>query len=574
MFKLLKTHKQRFAGVFGSYFLISVAVSALVILPTVITGQMAELAVDGNEQELLRLLLVVTGLLALRAALFGGGIALLERFWAGAAYRLRGDFARHFLRRPFSAFAETKSGETLSVYENDLPQAAGLAGDQGPKLIAEALTLLVAAGYMLWVNWWLTLIFFGLFPVLIVMQALIAQPIQKKAVRRSEARAAMNARINDSFQNTSTVAAFSLEEKMHGRVLETAQQWVSAQKAFAKSMLSLVIAGIFASTLPIFVIAVVLARQFIYSDLDFAGFVVFFALAGDASGWLQMLSQRLNNFATAKAGAKRLLDHTAGGVEDAAAGRAAASGAAFACRADNLSFSYGADEGAPLALDGVSFAIAKGRRVAFVGASGSGKTTVLKLLLRLYEPTGGGLEILGVPSGEISLEALRGAVSYVPQDSFLFPESIGANITGHESPPDMARLEKAARDAGILDFVNGHPDKWDAALGESAENISGGQKQRIAIARAFYKDSEIILFDEATSALDPATEAEVIKSFEGLSRDRTLIMVAHRVKAIRFCDEIVAMDGGKVAGIGSHDELLRTCAAYRNLYESQERGGA
>ena len=569
MFKTLKSQGQKFVGVFSVFLFLSVVVSVGLIVSTFLTGELSQAAIYGSGSELLRFLLILTAVFAVRALASALSVLILNRFGARVEYSFRENFAKYFLQKPFSAFMETKSGESLSVFSNDLFLARFLVAEHGPRMIADVFAIVVMVAYMVSVNWWLTLIFFATFPVLIAMQVLIAKPIQSKMVEVQEATANFNAKVNDSFQNTSTVIAFSLEEIMKKRVMDAYEIFVEAQKRRIKAFVSLILAGVIFSTAPLFIIVVVLAQQVIGGHMEFAEFIVFFGLAGEAGGWLQMLSQRQAGLKQASAGAQRLVEHIDKSVENTESGVGVNNMSDVAVHAENLSFKYTAEDDAPFALDGVSFKIAKGRRVAFVGGSGSGKSTVLKLLLRLYEPTGGELSILGVKSNESSLASLRSAISYVPQDSFLFPETIAANITGHDTPPDMAKLEKAASDAGILEFVMGLPEKWNAVLGESAENISGGQKQRIALARAFYKDSEIILFDEATSALDPTTEAEILKSFESLPKDKTLIMVAHRIKAIRFCDEIVVMDDGKVAGIGTYDELLESNDAFKILYKSQ-----
>jgi len=243
-------------------------------------------------------------------------------------------------------------------------------------------------------------------------------------------------------------------------------------------------------------------------------------------------------------------------------------------------------------VEDVSFEINPGDRIAFVGGSGSGKSTILKLLLGLYEPTGGKISISNTCTTELSKNSQRSVFAYVPQDSFLFPESIGANISGQKNP-DTEKLEKAASDAGILDFINSLPDKFDGELQEASENVSGGQRQRIAIARAFYRanpggaaatgrpasiakqcerDAPIILFDEATSALDPTTEAAVLENFAYAAQDKTVVMVAHRPSAIAICNRIIVMDSGKICGIGTHEELLQSSQTYKNLYETREVG--
>jgi len=209
----------------------------------------------------------------------------------------------------------------------------------------------------------------------------------------------------------------------------------------------------------------------------------------------------------------------------------------------NVSFSY--NEDSPLALDNVSFRVSPGSRVAFTGGSGSGKSTILKLLLGLYEQAEGQITIGDKDISMLSRESLRNAIAYVPQDSFLLPGTIGENITLENTISDPARLKKACMEAGILDFINSLPNKWDSVLTESSENISGGQRQRIAMARAFYKDAPIILFDEATSALDPTTEAAILRSLSEAAKDKTVIMVAHREASITACDAKIHMEGGK-----------------------------
>jgi len=442
--------------------------------------------------------------------------------------------------------------------------------------------LLVTIVYMLMLNLTLSLIFFASFPVLILLQVVIAVPIQKKEVKRSEARAAFNAIANDSLQNTSTVAAYSLEEIMENRCADAFANVIATTKNYIRSLMPLVMFGQLASIAPLIIIIAIAANRVINGNLSVAEFVAFLGLAGEAGSWLAMLSQTQNQVQTAAGGAKRLMDTMVEEAENLLAGNTInfAYSGDIAISAKNLTFAYEPRNGdgeqeseAPeiLALDNVNFQINKGSRVAFVGGSGSGKSTVLKLLLGLYAPKSGTINLMGTDTGDVSLESLRNAYAYVPQDSFLFPESIGHNITGENTITDMPRLEQACKDAGIWEFIQTLPDKFDSLLNESAENVSGGQKQRIALARAFYRNSPIILFDEATSALDPSTEAAILNSFDALSKDKTVVMVSHRIKPISFCDTIVVMDEGKVAAIGTHDALLSTCDIYKNLFESQNK---
>ena len=583
LFKTLKKQHQRYKSFLAIYLILALITSVTIVIITRITGDMAQAALDFDTAVILQLFGLITALYVVRGIASAVSALILGRFAGRAGYRFRDNFAKYFLQKPFAAFEKTNSGESLSVYSNDLPAAVNLVAGGGLQMIADVIMLLVTVVYMLMLNLTLSLIFFASFPVLILLQVVIAVPIQKKEVKRSEARATFNGIANDSLQNTSTVAAYSLEEIMEKRCADSFSNVIAATKDYIRSLMPLVMFGQLASIAPLIIVIAIAANRAINGNLSIAEFVAFLGLAGEAGGWLTMLSQRQNDVQLAAGGAKRLMDTLDGEAENRLSGNTInfAHNGEIAISAKDLTFAYNTRNGngdavedealETLALDNVNFQINKGARVAFVGGSGSGKSTVLKLLLGLYAPKSGTIHVMGTDTSGVSLESLRNAYAYVPQDSFLFPESIGHNITGENTITDMPRLEQACKDAGIWEFIQTLPDKFDAQLNESAENISGGQKQRIALARAFYRNAPIILFDEATSALDPSTEAAILNSFDTLSKDKTVVMVAHRVKPISFCDTIVVMDEGKVAAIGTHDALLSACDIYKNLYDSQNK---
>ena len=574
LFKLLAKQRLQYKGFFVFFLLMALVVSVTSVLMTRLTGDMGQAAVDVDMSVLLRLLGILTCLMVIRAIASAVSALLLGRFAGKAGYHFRDTFVKHFLQKPFAAFEASNSGQSLSIFSNDLPASVELVSGGGIRMIADIINLLILVAYLIYLNWWLSLIFFASFPLLIIMQVVLASPIQKKQEKVLEALANVNAVANDSFQNTGVVVAYSLENIMQARCRTKFDEWIDLTKSATRSFLVLILAGIIASFTPLLIVIALSARQVIAGNMNLAEWIAFLSLAGEAGSWLSMLSQRQNQVETAAAGAQRMDEHIMGEPEDIHAGDAISTKGDIIISAENLMFSYGTDDESVLALNDVSFDIKKGSRVAFVGGSGSGKSTVLKLLLGLYPLQAGRLSVMGADFANISLSSLRNVFAYVPQDSFLFPESILANITGETTITDKARLEKACQDAGILEFIESLQDGFDATLGESAENVSGGQKQRIALARAFYRDAPVVLFDEATSSLDPATEAAVLNSFSTLAKDKTVIMVAHRPKAVDFCDTIIVMDGGKVAAIGSHDELIKNSPVYANLYNARGKGVA
>ncbi|MCL2527564.1 MAG: ABC transporter ATP-binding protein/permease [Defluviitaleaceae bacterium] len=545
------------------YGVLSIVVSIVVVITARMTGEMSEAALRADTTALLQLLGLISALTALRAVCAAVNALLEGRFAAKVGYKFRDNFARYFLRLPFSKLEKEQSGASLSIYTNDLPGGALFASRFGLLVVADIISLVVTFVYMLMLTPGLTLLFFAMFPVLVVMQVLISSPIQKKQIKMSEEQANFNAIVNDSLQNTSTIAAYSLEEVLKARYMDAYDRFFEAIRSFIKSMSTMVIAGIMVSLAPLLIIFMLAASRVIRGDMYLFEYIAFTNLAFQCSSWLMMLSQRLTEVQVAAAGAKRLNEHTLEDLDLSVSQELPpfrpTENENTAVQLSNLSFAYNEESGD--AVSEIDLTIKKGSKVAFVGGSGSGKSTLLKLMLGLYAPTAGEVSVFG--RKEIPINAF----AYVPQDSFLFPESIGGNITSSQTP-DTTRLETACRDAGIWDFINTLPDKFDGVLAESADNVSGGQKQRIALARAFYQDAPIVLFDEATSALDPTTESEVLKSFETMlshEPDKTVIMVAHRPKAIAFCDTIVMMENGKIIGIGSHEHLLATCPEYTRL---------
>jgi len=573
LFKTLANQRLRYKGFLFLFLLIALVVSTASVIMTRLTGDMGQAALDMDTSVLLSFFCIITAVMVVRAIASAVSALLLGRFAGNAGYRFRDNFAKYFLQKPFAAYEDTKNGESLSIFSNDLPASIELVSSGGIRMIADVITVLVTFAYMIYLNWWLTLIFIASFPVLILMQMLLAIPIQKSSNRMLETRADSVAVANDSFQNTSTVIAYSLENVMEQRYRAALEEVIAATKSWIRARLLLIVTGQIVAISPLLAIVAASAHQVIAGNMNIAEWIAFIALSMEAGVWLMMLSQQQANVQTAAAGAKRMLEHMAGEPENIHAGSTLLPTGDVAISVTNLKFAYKIGEEAPLALDDISFEVKHGSKVAFVGGSGSGKSTLLKLLLGMYAPQSGQISVMGANCTDISLESLRDAFAYVPQDSFLFPESILENITGESAISDNQWLEKACRDAGILEFIQSLPDKFNSTLNESAENVSGGQKQRIALARAFYRNSPIILFDEATSALDPATESAVLQSFNALAHDKTVVMVAHRPKAIAFCDTIVVMDNGKIAAVGTHDELIDSSPIYLNLYEAQQMEG-
>ena len=235
---------------------------------------------------------------------------------------------------------------------------------------------------------------------------------------------------------------------------------------------------------------------------------------------------------------------------------------------ENVTFAYdGADRAA---LDGGTFNIGERKRVALVGPSGAGKTTVASLLLRFFDPAGGTIRIGGVDICDMRLEDLRAQIALVAQDTFLFHGTIADNLRIAKPDASDAEIKEAAAAAQIDDFISGLPNGYDTEVGERGTQLSGGQRQRIAIARALLKNAPILILDEATSSVDPASEQAIQAAFDALFNQRTTIVIAHRLSTIRNCDAILVFNQGSVVEHGTHDDLVSKGGLYAKLTSAQQ----
>jgi len=514
---MLKKHNLPYKTFTIFYVLIAVILAITNVLMTSITGDLSQAAQNGDLNTIFHFLGFLALIMVVRTAFFALSSFILRKRYANLSYRLRENFVKSLGFRPFRKIENENAGEALSIYSNDLPQASLLFGFSIFQVLVEAVSLVAVFVYMLTIDIFMTLAFFASFPILTAMQFLFSLPIKKKSEVMSEKTAAFNEVVNDSLQNTAIIAAFGIEEKLEDRYLNSYDDFIKSFKSYARTFIVLVLGGMIFSMAPQLAMIIWATFNTINGYMLLGQFVAFTSFVFLAGNWIMMLSQVLSNLQERAAGAKRL-DDNIGELKEIET-KVLIKEDDFAIKVENLSFEE--------IIKDLSFEIPKGSKTAIVGPSGSGKSTLLKLILGLYE--GGGKITLG------------SAATYVPQDSFLFPESIAKNIAGEHI--DREKLERAAKESGILDFINSLEEGFETILTENAENISGGQKQRIALARAFYTDAPIILFDEATSALDTVTEAAILEDLA--QTDKTIVMIAHRESIINFCDNTIEIKGGK-----------------------------
>tara|TARA_B000000557_G_C20783283_1_gene447489 strand:- start:547 stop:1536 length:990 start_codon:yes stop_codon:yes gene_type:complete len=233
---------------------------------------------------------------------------------------------------------------------------------------------------------------------------------------------------------------------------------------------------------------------------------------------------------------------------------------------DSIEFSYPERESV---LSGVSLNIRAGETIGLVGSTGSGKTTLVGLLLRFHDPLQGSVSLDGNDVKDLKLSSLRGSISLVSQNTTLFPGTVRDNILYGRPSASEEEIVEAARIAEATNFINELPEGWETDIGEDGHRLSGGQRQRLAIARAVLKDAPILVFDEATSNVDNETEAALQRSIDRISTDRTTIIIAHRLSTVRNSDKIAVLDSGKITELGTHEELVDADGLYSRLWSVQ-----
>jgi len=383
-------------------------------------------------------------------------------------------------------------------------------------------------------------------------------------VRRSFG--AMNAALAESIEGVETVKGAAQEKREIGRFSNMVARWRDA---------SIAQGDVEAVYLPGLVLGVALALGVTHSLLLYMDGLITIGGVVAYSGLL--ISLRFPTFATqfaypqvssGVASARRILEM----INAETLLDQNKDGHAAAMRGDvefvDVTFGYGGREDARPALRGVTLKVQAGQTVAIVGQTGAGKSTLTKLINRIYDADGGVVRVDGVDVRDWDLAALRRQISYIEQDIFLFSRTVAENIAFGAPGATREQIERAARAAQAHDFIMGFKDGYETVVGERGVTLSGGQRQRLAIARAFLTDPRILILDDSTSAIDSATEDEIQRAMFEIAQGRTTFVITHRLSQIRWADQIVVMKQGRVEAVGTHEELLVQSKAYAQIFGS------
>ncbi len=526
-------------------------------------GLSGAVVVDGYpSRSLLNLCILVVLLFTMKNIVkFGSGL-LNSMIQQGVMKGIRDDVFSRSIRLPVRFFNQARSGDLISVVTNEVSTINAAILPTFVKLTRNPVEILTLLFLLLALSPTLTLIAFSTTILTVILIRLLRSSIRKYSRRMQRGLELITARLQEAFQNVRIVKAFSSEAFESARFSsETGYYQKNAIKHAIVNNLSGPI-GEIVSVVAIGVVIYFGGSQVLEGSLQAEELITFllllFSIMSPVVGLLQVPTEIARGIVAAERvqGILQEEREPSGSLE---APGELTRGITFR----DVAFAYHPDE---LVLRGINLRVTRGETIALVGPSGGGKSTLVDLLIRLYDPVEGAILLDGVEISELTLESYRALFGIVTQEPLLFHDTIRANIAYGESEVDEERVRAAAKGAYADSFIRGLPDGYDTIVGDRGLRLSGGQRQRIAIARALYRDPEILLLDEATSALDTESEGYVQRAIDRLLENRTAIIIAHRLSTIRDVDRIVVIDDGEIVEEGDHASLLEAGGLYAGLY--------
>lgn len=550
------------------------------VLPEVLIGVAVDVVVNQKASFLARVGIVDPKdqlvLLALITVVVWVGESLFQYLydvrWRDLAQNLQHDLRmeayRHVQKLDMAYFERNRSGNLLAVLNEDINQMERFLNGGANDLIQVFVGSLMVGGVFFVLTH--ELAFLALVPVPLILYG--AFWFQRRLAPRygavREAAGALAARLNNNIQGIATVKAYAAEDYEAGHIEQGSDDY-RARNGEAIRLSAAITPVIRMAILAGFTVTLLYGGfMALNGDIGVGSYSVLVYLTQRLLWPLTRLADLTDLYQRSMSSIERVMNLLQTPVNIAYEGRALPRAEVRGELVfDEVSFAY--DGTTRPALDRVDLRIDAGRSAAFVGSTGGGKSTLIKLLLRFYEPQQGRVLLDGMPIGELNLQDLRRAIGYVAQDTFLADASVAQNIA--YGMPDATReaVIEAAKSAEAHDFIVALPQGYDTPVGERGLRLSGGQRQRLALARAILKDPPILVLDEATSAVDNETEAAIQRSLERLVVGRTTLIVAHRLSTVRHADTIHVIDGGRIVESGTHDQLLALDGIYASLWRLQ-----
>ena len=486
--------------------------------------------------------------------------------------QMRRELFAHLERLPFSFFDDHETGAIMTRMTNDLFEVSELAHHGPENLLTCTVMILLSFGYLCTINVWLTLIIFVCVPLLTAVSIRLRKKMRDAFKERRKSNAVINAALESSITGVRVTKAYTNAAREQEKFEVGNQMYIDACASSYSAMGKFHSATSFITDV-FNVIILIAGGLFLYKgSINFGEYSTFIVSVNLFIAPVQTLIQFMEQWQNGATGFRRFIEIMDIPEEQDDPGAVDIGEVQGEIELRDVSFSYEKD-GRRDVLEHVSLGVGKGAKMALVGPSGGGKTTICHLIPRFYRlgENDGSILIDGKDIRRVTMESLRRNIGIVQQDVFLFAGTIRDNIAyGNPEATDEQILD-AAKKANLHEFVSGLPDGYDTEIGERGIRLSGGQKQRVSIARVFLKNPSILILDEATSALDNTTEVLIQQSLDELCKGRTTLVVAHRLSTIRNADHIAVVTGGRITESGTHDELMKGNGTYRELYELQFR---
>ncbi len=549
---------------FGAIAAMFGVLSCTLALPLLMKSAIDSAIIPGDT----RLLVIIAGIV-ITIGILGIALSRIETYltgWVGERILtdLRGDLFAHMQSLSMSYFDRQRTGVLISRLTNDVEALQLLVTDGLTSTVRNVLTLVVAGTILLFLDFRLGLATLIVFPIMAVMTYFFRGQ-SARAYRLMRTRLALvTASLQEDLNGIRVIQAYRREAHSRAALAELNQSYRDANKTTVTS------SGWYFPSVE-FLAAVATCVVFGYGGYLYLNNVIAIGVLVAFIGYLasffdpvQQLSQVYNTFLAGTAALDKIFDvmDDAPTLVDAPDAQPLAA-IAGAVHFDHVRFGYNPER--PV-IDNLNLTVLAGQTVALVGHTGAGKSTIVKLLARFYDPQGGRILIDGHDLRTVTVESLRDQIAIVPQEGFLFNGTIHDNIAFGRPDASRAEVEAAAREVGADRFIEQLPDGYDERVQERGSRLSIGQRQLIAFARALLVDPRLLILDEATSSVDIQTEAHIEEALQRLLADRTAFVVAHRLSTIRNADLIVVLEHGRVVESGSHDELLATDGRYRALY--------